>query len=344
MKKDKNNYSPEAVKKNRTFPLKNTFFLGVILILQIGCILFGCIYEPKPQDRIDSYSVTVYPRENGTLDITYDIVWTALDENEELSWVSIGMANPNYRIYTNTLSDTIASAMPEYEDGYVGLRLDFKDSYSGGESVHFSFSINQGDVICRGQDSYFFEYVPGWFNRIPVTHYEFNWENSDAITSVNTKYIDTFCTWLGEFDCGGYQVMKVEYTEDAFNSPHTVPYKPFEDDGAYNDLKSDKAAVWFVMICLCFLGLIAEFYIIDSYVSYRRGRGFLTGYGHHVHVYGRVNPHYRVAHSSHVSRSGGGGGRGCACACACACAGGGRAGCSQKDTYGKFSKKEKKEA
>lgn len=78
---------------------------------------------------------------------------------------------------------------------------------------------------------------------------------------------------------------------------------------------------------------IAEVYIVDCYVSYGRGRGFLTGHGYHVHAYGRSNPHYiraRDKYNATHSRSGGGG-RGCACACA----GGGRAGCSQKDTYGK---------
>ena len=77
-------------------------------------------------------------------------------------------------------------------------------------------------------------------------------------------------------------------------------------------------------------------YVVDCFVSYRRGRGFLRGYGHRIHTYGRVNPHYRRAANAHAaSNSGrgyGGGSRGCACACACACAGGGRAGCSRKDT------------
>jgi len=84
--------------------------------------------------------------------------------------------------------------------------------------------------------------------------------------------------------------------------------------------------------------IIAEVYIVDSYVSYGRGRGFLTGHGYYVHTYGRSNPYYIRQRdkyiATHRSNSGGRSG-GCACACACACAGGGRAGCSQKDTYGK---------
>ena len=335
MKKSKIKYNPEAVKKNRRFPIKNTVILVIVILLQIVLVSSGCLYQPSAQDRIDSYTVTVTPQSNGTLDIHYDIVWTALDENEPLTFVTIGMANPNYRVIKESLSGTIASYKKERNEDYVALRLDFKDTYQGGESVHFSFTVNQSDVLCKWNTVYFYEYVPCWFNRIPVSHYEFNWEYSSDITSVNTETIGTYCTWSGELDCGGYQIMKVEYTEDAFDAPHTVAYKPFEDDGAYNELKSDKNGVLVFTVFLALLGIIVELYVIDSYVSYHRGRGFMSGYGHHVHVYGRVNPHYRSAQAAHTS-SGTGGGRGCACACACACAGGGRAGCSQKDTYGKF--------
>ena len=93
---------------------------------------------------------------------------------------------------------------------------------------------------------------------------------------------------------------------------------------------SDNRRRWLLL-----LGL-AEMYLVDSFVSYNRGRGFLRGYGHHVHVYGYHNPRYISARNRHNASSGGRGGfsgGGCACACACACAGGGRAGCSQKDGY-----------
>ena len=80
--------------------------------------------------------------------------------------------------------------------------------------------------------------------------------------------------------------------------------------------------------------LVGELFIVDSYVSYNRGRGFLRGYGHPLHVYGYSNPRYTEAQMEKSGGSHRGGTyRGGGCACACACAGGGRAGCSQKDTY-----------
>ena len=141
----------------------------------------------------------------------------------------------------------------------------------------------------------------------------------------------------GSLDYGEYSKMTIQYGMDDFAGCQTVQYRTFDDDGARNELKEDKVGV-IVLCCLvaAFL-IIAEVYIVDCYVSYGRGRGFLTGHGYHVHTYGRSNPHYIIArdkyNATHGGRSGGHGG-GCACACACACAGGGRAGCSQKDTYG----------
>ena len=145
--------------------------------------------------------------------------------------------------------------------------------------------------------------------------------------------------WSGSFGCGGYEMMAVRYGQDSFDGCGTVSYQAFDDSEAYDSLSEDKTA----MIVMAFVGaallIIIQVWIVDSVVSYHRGRGFLTGHGYYVHAYGRSNPHYirerDKYNAKHAGRFGGRGGGGCACACACACAGGGRAGCSQKDTFGK---------
>ena len=97
-KTDKNDYSELAIKKKRTFPVKNTVILAVCIIIQVAAGLFAFNYEPKPQDVIKEYNVTVEPRANGTLDIYYNFLWHAVDTTEELSWVDIGMANFEYTV------------------------------------------------------------------------------------------------------------------------------------------------------------------------------------------------------------------------------------------------------
>ena len=184
-------------------------------------------------------------------------------------------------------------------------------------------------MLCKNETGYFYEFVPGWFNSIRVEQFEFIWRMEGSRDHIQR----------GSLDYGEYSKMTIQYGPNDFTGCQTVQYDPFDDDGAYNEMKEDKTGI--VVLC-CFgaaLLIIAEVYIVDCYVSYGRGRGFITEYGAHVHVHGRPNPGYiRARRRYHArtssGRSGGRSGGGCACACACACAGGGRAGCSQKDTYG----------
>ena len=323
-------YTPEEIRENRTFPMKNTALLAIIVVFQIGLIALGICYQPKPQDVIHQYNVTVEPLADGSLDIEYSLVWEALDATEELTWVEIGMPNRNFTVYSDSISSNIAS-YSKYSDGdYVSLQLYFENAYLGGDVIEFSFKVNQKDMLCINEKGYFYEFVPGWFNAIQVEHYEFLWRIGGT-----KDYVQR-----GSLDYGEYSKMTIQYGMNDFAGCQTISYLPFEGDGATNELAEDKAAVLVLCCVVAALLIIGEVYIVDSYVSYGRGRGFLTGHGYHVHTYGRSNPHYirardkyNAEHSGHSGGRSGGRGGGCACACACACAGGGRAGCSQKDTF-----------
>ena len=335
----KDDFSEEAVKKRRTLPKGDIALICILVAIQIITVMLVVLYTPTPKDVIDQYTITVEPKSNGTLDITYEVVWTALDGNEPLTWVEIGMPNPSYRPYEGSLSDTVLYAEEHNDENYCSYVLHFPREYIGGETVRFSFKVNQQGMLTQKPDgTYFYEFVPGWFNEIPVENYTFRWKLSEGLTTHNAPITDDgYAVWWGSFEPGGYTAMQVSYDETTFfpGAP-TVVYVPFEDDGAYNALKENKAiAIGFGVIVIIGI-MIWQVYVIDCFVSYHRGRGFLSGYGHRIHTYGRVNPRYRRAANAHAASSSGrgysGGGRGCACACACACAGGGRAGCSQKDT------------
>jgi len=348
--KDPDTFDEEYVKKTRTFPRANAVLLAVCIIAQVLLILFAALYQPKPQDVIKEYNITVSPRGDGSLDIEYSFLWTALDADEPLTWVEIGMANKDFTINGNSLSDTVKSAQKYTEDDYVSTRIYFKDSYSGGESVRFSFTVNQKGLLHKDGNGYYYAFVPGWFNRIPVESYRFRWKEEYTKTANADRTEGDYLVWEGKMDVGTYVNMNVTYDNYVFENPKVSTYRPFETDGVYNELKEDKVAILALAVFVCFFIGIGELYIIDCFVSYHRGRGFMTGYGYHVHLYGRSNPRYvrerdaqaKMAHSrGHGGRGGGGG---CACACACACAGGGRAGCSQKDTYAKKNETDTEEA
>ncbi|MBQ8409494.1 MAG: hypothetical protein IJY39_11600 [Clostridia bacterium] len=350
---EKDPYAKETIRKKRKFPVENTVWLIICICIQAALIVFAVLYTPQPKDVINFYTVEVEPLEDGSLDITYSFEWTALDKSEALTWVEIGVPNENFLIYPDSVSDSVAQAEKYAEDGYCSVVLDFKKGYIGGETVEFSFKINQRQMLCKRDGEYFYEYVPGWFNNIRVENYIFKWKTDETVVSSNADSNEgRYAVWSGSLDYGGYETIQVTYADTAFEGVDLIKYSPFDGAGANNGLESDKFLA--VMVCVIFALILTpvEFYIFDSYVSYGRGRGFIRGYGHHIHVYGGVNPRYRSAsreaaasRTVHTGARGGGfggsGGRGCACACACACAGGGRAGCSQKDTYGKRFKAKK---
>lgn len=330
-------YDEKTIRSNRTFPTGKTIALVVIALVQVLILVLAFSFEPKPQDEILSYDVTVIPRDDGSLDIQYSFVWKALDPTEDLTWVEIGMANEHYTVDPVSLSPTITNYTQVNYDGEVYLQLDLDHAYSRGDIVEFSFRVNQRNMLCKDDSGYFYEFVPCWFNAAPIERYTFRWENSDSITGTNAEqHRGLYYAWSGSLDCGEYAMMQVHYSQAAFDGCHTVSYEPFNDNNVENTLQDDKIGFIILAIFGALLLVIAQVWIIDSVVSYHRGRGFLTGHGYHIHTFGRSNPHYIRArnkyNAQHAGRSGGRSG-GCACACACACAGGGRAGCSQKDTY-----------
>ena len=341
--KDPDIFEDEYVRKNRTFPRKNAILLTICIILQVILIFFAVSYNPKPQDIIKEYNITVSPCDDGSLDIEYSFVWNALDTEEKLTWVDIGMAHRDFTIYIKSLSDTIRTAERHIEGDYVSTRIYFRRGYSGGETVRFSFTVNQEVVLHGGTDGYYYSFVPCWFNRTPVEKYKFLWEKEGVSFANHTRTEGKYLVWEGRMDAGTYVTMNANYGKNAFSEPKINTYYPFDKGDVYNGLKDDKLSIVAMTVFMVLAIGIAEIYIADSFVSYHRGRGFMTGYGYHIHLYGRSNPRYVKAREHHAALHGGsgrgGGARGCACACACACAGGGRAGCSQKDTYAPKNKK-----
>lgn len=337
-KKDKYDYSAETIKNRRKFPVKNTIIITVCVVVQLVLIFFAVTAKAEPQDIIEKYTVTVEPLEDGSLDVEYSFLWKAIDTTEELTWVEIGMPNAMFTVYDTSVSGNIEEYSEICEDGYTAVRLDFQRGYKGGENIKFSFKVNQKYMLCKDMHNYFYEFVPGWFNSTPVENYEFKWKKTDSSYEADgAKLRNGYYTWTGSFDCGEYEVMQISYDLAAFQDVEVVEYEPFYTGGAYNKLEENRI-IKRVLYCIGIVILLCvEIYLLDSHVSYRRGRGFLVGYGHPIHTYGYQNPRYiRAYNRANASTSRGSGGYrggGCACACACACAGGGRAGCSQKDTY-----------
>ena len=86
-------------------------------------------------DYIRSYVVTVDPREDGSVDITYDIDWQVIDgdKTDYLSWVKIGLANSSVDELT-PLTDTI-SDLQYTSDGGSYAKVVFRHRYYAPEGA-----------------------------------------------------------------------------------------------------------------------------------------------------------------------------------------------------------------
>ena len=295
-------YSEKTVKERRKMPIKNIVGMIFLVAFQVIAILLAAFYDPEPEplDHIEEYNVTVTPNYDGTLNIKYDILWRALDESEPLEWVEIGLANRYFSLLPGSVSHTVKEATPIHDEDYPYMQLDFRDTYSGGETVRFSFEINQREMLCKDGDRRFIEFVPGWFNEISIEKYHFAWYDNGEITNLTegAERVGDYYVWEGSLDRGGYKQIRVEYNQFAFD-PYaaTVEYIPFDDSGAYDglDTADDVVAVWILVVFIIIVLFVIELYLVDSFVSYGRGRGFMMGYGHPIHVYGYGNPRYKRA-------------------------------------------------
>lgn len=345
---EKMTFSEKEVYLKRRLPVKNIIFLIILVFIQVGLILLAFnLPDASPKDIINDYKIIVEPKTDGTLDLDYSFNWTAVDSFEELRWVEIGMPNENYTVDESSLSDNINGFEKYSYNGKVTLRLFFEESYIDGETFDFGFTVNQKSMLCRNDGGYFYEFVPSWFNSVPVKSFCISWKNSENIKYAEYDYLkDGYINLSGELPCGEYIKINVSYNDAFFDEAAAVTaYTPFDPGGVYNELAAEKSAPMFILIMFVVVFGLIELHSIDSLVSYVRGRGFLRSNGQYVHLYGGLNPvqkHISMVNARRTFgttgrggyyRSGGGfTSGGCACACACACAGGGRAGCSQKDT------------
>lgn len=278
-------------------------------------IIVSNICFAKDLDKINKYYITVDPRNDGSLDMTYYIEWEVLDSDSEgpLEWVKIGVPNSNIDM-VRAISSNIKSVR-YYEDGGDYIRIDFKKAYYAGEVVSFNFSFHQSYMYDISGDMAKYEFTPGWFNDIAVDEIMVFW-NATYVDSASSKNINTdnYYTWKDSLRKGSKMTVNVNYSRYSMNFKDDMQISSAKVSNNYSSNNSEVGEL--VLIIIIVIIIVAFQFIIPTGYRAHRGYGYNRSYNHY--------------HSSCASS--------CACvsscACACACAGGGRAGCSKKDFYG----------
>ncbi len=322
--------------------MKNRQLITIIFTL---LILFSGTCFAKDLDQINEYHITVEPRKDGSLDISYHVEWEVLEATleEPVTWVTIGI--PNANVDSVESSSKVVKTTKYYEDtGGAYVRIDFKKGYIAGDIIIFDFSIHQKDMYKIESQYCVYSFTPGWFDDIEVKDIQILWNSKDvsASNAVDTNSKNNYLKWSGKLKKGQKMEANVRYLKSAF--PNLVEKKFVETKTTFSTSSTNKSTnsfsgsfqnlsklvntsftLFFVAAGLIFLGTILSAF---SGTGYRKHGGY---------AYDDDDYYYRDRSSrSYSSRSSSSSSHSCvsSCACACACAGGGRAGCSKKDFYG----------
>ena len=309
--------------------LINLFFIILFLLIPNLCMA-------KDLDRINEYNITVDPRNNGSLDIVYNIKWEVLDSDSEgpLEWVKIGIPNSSVD-NVKAVSKNIKSAK-YYNDNGDFVRVDFKKPYLKGEEAEFSFSIHQDYMYKIEGDKCVFEYTPGWFDNIEVKKINIFWNSKNVLTSSNIDVnSDNYLVWSSSLKKGKKITANITYQKNVFNLDYS---KQVDNAPASSSVQFAKSSDYYLKTIKIIVVLIVIVYVASIFL----GLGYYShgGYGYRYDGYRgygyRNNSYYHSHHRNSSSSWGSSSHSSCvsSCACACACAGGGRAGCSKKDFYG----------
>ena len=190
----------------KTIPLHRlTCLVAAILLLAALCAP-AVSADTGDYDEIQSYVITVDPRQDGSADITYEIDWQVVGggSGDYLSWVNIGLANSHADDIRVLTPDTVADVSLVTENGSYA-KVTFHDKYyapdvaaaNGGQSrVKFAFQVHQSHLFTMNDDdTASFSFTPGWFEEICVQSLTVRWRNYDGFLADNTGTDGDYLTW-----------------------------------------------------------------------------------------------------------------------------------------------------
>ncbi len=291
--------------------------LMAIVVFVICCSSVTVAYAASSnEDYIRNYVISVDTRQDGTLDITYELEWEVL-KNGPVTWVKIGIPNDHVSGIT-ALTDNIEKAEYYAEGTETFVRCDFKEKYNPGDVINFKFSIHQSYMYLLDKSGIVrYSFTPGWFDKIEIGKIQVEWYDKDGYvvktTNSNEKTSNAYIWSYANLQNGEKITANIEYSKNKSmfgNLNEDEQYK----EGAEYSFGTYILVILFIIILVVVISAAIAWLSDDGYGSGGSGFTYIGG-GH-------------------------GGGSSCAssCACACACAGGGRAGCSTKGFYEKTVK------
>ena len=326
------------------------------LLLGLGLALCLSVIAWADYDYIDRYDVTVTPNtDDGSLNITVSLEWTALESLPYGQELKIGVPNGSIREET-ALTDNIERL--EYDNSYMYVYLD--RAYDDGETFSFAYSWVQEFMYSLDDGAVSYDYTPGWFDEAKIGEMTLTWNDPTGVTgeftgtdslSADVTVTDTGMV-ISARDMGYGETMNiaVRYADwpTELDQAYSIDNMPADYNGGYYDDYDDAYGYddGSLLVVLAIFVVIIFLVILWAGSSDGYRGGFGTHYVFVNHLWYPAGPDGRPRPGSvgtphrpkpptnnrggggfgGGSRGGGfggggfGGGGHCACASSCACA------------------------
>lgn len=268
--------------------------LAALLLAICLCVTFGLAmsrsfaFAYTPTDEIINYDIQADVNDDATVSFVYTLDWEVLESDGigPVEWLKIGIPN-SHADNVRALTDNIYRLSLLQEDGTY-MRVDFKDKYYEGETIHFSFAFDcdymyQMNANEEGYTSYYF--TPGWFNDVAIDRLVIRW-NSDKLDSWSGSSLvkDGYNTWEYYMDPGDTVTLELVYKNDAFGFSADKNYSDGYDYGDYDYYESENDGLYMVIGAIASLlppifviAVIAKVIKGMSEAAYDKGSGFANG-------------------------------------------------------------------
>ena len=212
-----------------------------ILLLTLLTALCCTVTAWADYDYINDYSVSVRPNtEDGSLNITVSLTWTALEELPYGQELKIGVPNGSIREET-ALTDNIERL--SFDNSYMYVYLD--RAYKKNETFTFSYSWVQAYMYGLDGDTVTYDYTPGWFDEAKMGAMTLTWHDPAGLTGDFTEgtvsgadsvTVADGLTITASDQSYGYKMnVKVRYTDwpTALSPENSIGSQP--DNSGYDD-------------------------------------------------------------------------------------------------------------
>ncbi len=220
--------------------------------------------------KIDSYTVTLTPLSDGTVDISYHQQWTVLSGN--IPWITVGLPNTSYTITGS--GDNVSSISDDSGSGWDGVYIGLDRTYYANQKFIVSFTVNERGVLTESTGTWGINFTPGWYDSAvinkmdinldsPISPSEYTFNPAPSSISGNTV------TWEKTNLPGGYHFsISFSSTDGSFILAGAIPIQTTNvtSIAANNGVNGVNGTFFFVIIAIVviFLAIVIRAIVKQS--------------------------------------------------------------------------------